>query len=58
MYGYTCRKCGCTLDPGEGSMCDDCREEMNEERRREMELDRMIRSTNFEQMELEEFLIG
>lgn len=56
MYGYTCSKCGCTLDPGEGSMCDDCREEMNEERRREIELDRMIRSTNFEQMELEEFI--
>lgn len=56
MYGYTCRKCGCTLDPSEGSMCDDCREEMNEERRREIELDRMIRSTNFEQMELEEFI--
>jgi recombinational DNA repair protein RecR len=20
-----CRKCGCFLDPGEGSICDDCR---------------------------------
>ncbi len=56
MYGYTCRKCGCTLDPGEGSMCDDCREEMNVERRRELELDRMIRSTDYEQMEMEDFL--
>ena len=29
---------------------------MNEERRREKELDRMIRSTNFKQMELEELI--
>lgn len=56
MYGYTCKKCGCTLDPGEGRLCDDCREEMNEEQNRKKEVDRMVRCTDYEQMEMEEFL--
>lgn len=57
MYGnYLCEVCGCSLDPGEGSVCDDCRSDLSEERRREKELDRMIRSINYQQMEMEEFL--
>lgn len=24
-YNNICRECGCRLDPGEGSLCDDCK---------------------------------
>ena len=59
MYGnYQCEDCGCTLDPGEGRLCDDCREKKIMAQSREMEIDRMIRSTNYEQMEMEEFIHG
>ena len=36
---YRCDICGCYLDPGEGSMCEECREE----RRRKADRDRRIR---------------
>lgn len=26
MWNYKCRVCGCSLDPGEGYICDDCRD--------------------------------
>lgn len=55
---YECEVCGCRLDPGEGRLCDDCLDEQEEERHRRMELDRMIRSTSYEQMEMEEFIHG
>ncbi len=51
-----CERCGCSLDPGEGHLCDDCAEEMDNERQREKELDRMVRSTDYKQMRMEEFL--
>lgn len=25
MYNYKCEKCGCSLDPGEGNFCDECK---------------------------------
>ena len=25
-HGYRCDACGCYLDPGEGLLCDECRE--------------------------------
>lgn len=56
MYGYSCVKCGCSLDPGEGNVCDECSTEHEKEQRREKELDRMVRSTDYEQMRLEEFI--
>lgn len=28
MYGYKCEICECSLDPGEGRVCDDCRDKM------------------------------
>lgn len=55
MYGYSCRKCGCSLDPGEGNICDECSVEQDKEQLRKEELDRMIRSTDYKQMEMEEF---
>ena len=54
MYGkYQCRRCGCMMDPGEGrnGMCDDCVTGETERQERREELDRMIRSTDFKQME-------
>ena len=59
MYGkYQCRCCGCMMDPGEGQngMCDDCVTGETERQERREELDRMIRSTDFKQMEMEDIL--
>lgn len=59
MYGkYQCRCCGCMMDPGEGrnGMCDDCVTGETERQQRREELDRMIRSTDFKQMEMEDIL--
>lgn len=56
MYEYSCKKCGCSLDPGEGSICEECLEEADAEKQREEEIDRMVRSTGYKQMRLEEFL--
>lgn len=58
MYEYQCRCCGCMMDPGEGrnGMCDDCVTGETERQERREELDRMIRSTDFKQMEMENIL--
>lgn len=32
MYGYKCEFCNCALDPGEGRICEDCREREEEAR--------------------------
>ncbi len=31
MWNYRCDNCGCYLDPGEGRLCDDCREKEEQE---------------------------
>ena len=58
MYEYQCRRCGCMMDPGEGrnGRCDDCVTGETERQERREELDRMIRSTDFKQMEMEDIL--
>lgn len=56
MYGYSCDRCGCSLDPGEGSICDECVEEVDAKKKKEMEFDRMVRSTDYKQMKMEDFL--
>lgn len=59
MYGkYQCKCCGCMMDPGEGrnGVCDDCVTGETERQERREELDRMIRSTDFKQMEMEDIL--
>ena len=60
MYGYECECCHGLFDAGElkGGICDECQEKMSSERRREKEMDRMVRSADYEQMEMEEFLNG
>lgn len=59
MYGkYQCKCCGCMMDPGEGrnGVCDDCVTGETERQHRREELDRMIRLTDFKQMEMEDIL--
>ena len=34
MNWYRCDVCGCYLDPGEGSLCDECREKKDREPKR------------------------
>lgn len=48
------------MDPGEGrnGMCDDCITGETERRKREEEMERMVRAKYFKQMEMEEFLDG
>lgn len=60
MYEYQCKRCGCSMDPGEGhnGMCDDCITGETERRKREEEMERMVRTKYFKQMEMEEFLSG
>lgn len=58
MFFRKCSVCGCSMDSGEGQngVCEDCLSGKEQERRREMEVARMIRCTDYEQME--EFLNG
>lgn len=38
MYYHECIVCGCSLDPGEGRICDECKEEQNKEAPEQLEL--------------------
>ena len=52
-YYRKCEDCGCTLDPGEGRIC---AEKMRQKTDRRAVLRKMILSTNYKQMEMEEYL--
>ena len=58
MFLRECRICHCSMDAGEGQngICDDCISGETEKQRRKEEVDRMVRSTVFKQMNLEEFI--
>lgn len=58
MFYRKCRICGCSLDPGEGSMCEECRDEQYMKKQRDKAVRYMVLSTDFRQMEMEEFLNG
>lgn len=58
MFYRKCRICGCSLDPGEGNMCEECRDEQYMKQQREKAVRYMVLSTDFKQMEMEEFLNG
>lgn len=30
-HNYECQRCHCSLDPGEGRYCDECKKEMKQE---------------------------
>lgn len=56
MFYRKCRICGCSLDPGEGSMCEECWNEQYMKQQQEKAVRYMVLSTDFRQMEMEEFL--
>ena len=58
MFLKLCKKCGCSMDAGEGQngICDECITGETERQRSRAELDRMVRATDFKQMDMEEFL--
>lgn len=60
MFLRECKICGCSMDSGEGKngICDDCITGETERQKRRAELDRMVRTTDFKQMDMEEFLNG
>lgn len=60
MFLRECKICGCSMDAGEGQngICDDCVSGETEKQKRREELDRMIRSTDYRQMKMEDILNG
>lgn len=58
MYEKQCKRCGCSMDPGEGrnGVCDDCITGETERQKREKQMERMILAKNWAQMEVEDFL--
>lgn len=46
------------MDPCEGNMCEECRDEQYMNQQREKAVRYMVLSTDFRQMEMEEFLNG
>ncbi len=47
MRWYQCDICGCYLDPGEGSLCDECREKRDRALKKRM--------SDFKEEEMEEY---
>ena len=43
MYGYKCAICKCSLDPGEGRVCDDCSRKKNQQSQEQPEKIQYIR---------------
>ena len=58
MYEKQCKRCGYFMDPGEGrnGVCDDCITGETEWQEREKQMERMVRATDWTQMEMEEFI--
>lgn len=58
MIFRKCEVCDCTLDPGEGRLCDECLTDLERKQERNDEAEQMARATVYVQMELEEFSNG
>lgn len=54
-FARVCSKCKGRCDPGEitGGICFECRAKMKEEEKNRKEVDRIVRTNEYEQMELE-----
>lgn len=48
---YRCDMCGCYLDPGEGRICEECREKSKRRKREKQELFGFIKNISKEQYE-------
>lgn len=57
MY-YECNQCHAHVDAGElvGGVCEECRYKRENDSSRAEEMERMIMSVSYKQMEMEEFL--
>ena len=53
MYEKQCRRCGCSMDPGEGQngVCDDCITGETKRQQREDQMERMVRATDWTQLD-------
>ena len=49
---YRCDICGCYLDPGEGLLCDECRQELRERAFRGRRMQESIREREDGQIEM------
>lgn len=53
-----CKLCGANCDPGEikNGICFECQLEQKKKEKVRKEVDRMVRTTDYEQLRMEEFL--
>lgn len=58
MFLRKCKVCRCPMDPGEGKngICEDCITGETRRQKRREEMERMVRSMDFIQVEMEELL--
>lgn len=58
MFLRECCICHCSMDPGEGrnGICEDCITGETRRQKRREEMERMVRSMDFIQIEMEEML--
>ena len=49
---YRCDACGCTLDPGEGRWCDECRERINLRNKKYKQYNEMVAESKGGQYEM------
>lgn len=58
MFLRKCKVCRCPMDPGEGinGICEDCITGETRRREHRKEMERMVRSMDFIQVEMEELL--
>lgn len=56
-FARICKLCGANCDPGEikNGICFECTLEWKKKEEVRQEVDRMVRTTNYEQLEMEEF---
>lgn len=55
MYSYKCRVCGCFLDPGEGSLCEECHMKVIRDREKKLQMERLTRVIGYTQMRIDDF---
>lgn len=59
MFFYQCAVCNCSLDPGEGRICEDCRTAAERRKAGEAAMELLLgycMEQKFTQMEMEDFL--
>lgn len=49
---YQCDVCGCYLDPGEGLLCDECRQKVRGKALRDRKIQEIIQENDMGQMEM------